>query len=129
MAEHLKLRYGDTVEVRFIDLAHGMPKDPEDRAVAEKIRSQGLMLPLVAINGMPKIRGIIAAIYSGRARYRTLVIEKAVPGGQVAVTDHLENYAGFPDGVSGMELGQRMLQQAEKYGVEVAYDEVTALEL
>jgi len=71
--------------------------------------------------------GLAAALYAARARRRTLVIERGVTGGQIALTSVVENYPGF-DEVEGFELGQMMQRQAEKYGAETAYTEVTGLE-
>lgn len=68
--------------------------------------------------------GLTAAIYTARARRRTAVFERLVTGGQIATTDIVENYPGFPQGVNGFDLAQLMLQQAEKFGVQVNYDGV-----
>ncbi len=71
--------------------------------------------------------GLSAAIYAARSGYSTLLVEKAFPGGQIANASHVENYPGFADGVSGMELGQLMHRQAEAQGAETLMAEVTAL--
>lgn len=68
--------------------------------------------------------GLTAGIYSGRARIKTLLIEKIAPGGQTASTDIIENYPGFPEAISGAELMERMAKQAERFGLETALDEV-----
>jgi len=60
--------------------------------------------------------GLTAALYAARALRRTVVFEKAVSGGQIALTQLLENYPGFPDGVGGIELSEAMQRQAERYG-------------
>ncbi|MCK6565926.1 MAG: thioredoxin-disulfide reductase [Dehalococcoidia bacterium] len=72
--------------------------------------------------------GLTAAIYAGRARRRTAVFERMVTGGQIATTDTVENFPGFPQGVNGFDLAQLMLQQAEKFGAEVKYEGVESLE-
>jgi thioredoxin reductase (NADPH) len=71
--------------------------------------------------------GLSAAIYAARARIRTLVLEKMMPGGQVVLNSVIENYPGFPEGVSGFELAQRMAQQATRFGANIQTVEVTGL--
>lgn len=71
--------------------------------------------------------GLTAAIYAGRARLDTVVIDRGVPGGQVATTDMVENYPGFPNGVSGVELAGLMSEQAERFGARVEMLEVEGL--
>jgi len=71
--------------------------------------------------------GLAAGLYAARARRRTLLIERKVTGGQIALTAIIENYPGIEE-VDGFELGQIMQRQAEKYGMEMAYSEVTSLE-
>lgn len=71
--------------------------------------------------------GLSAAIYAARARRNTIVFEGNVTGGQIATTDLVENYPGFPDGVNGFDLAQLFLQQAMKFGAEVAYERVGSL--
>ena len=73
--------------------------------------------------------GLACAIYAARARIRTLVLEKMMPGGQVVLNSVIENYPGFPDGVSGFELGQRMAQQATRFGANLETIEVTGLSI
>ena len=68
--------------------------------------------------------GLAAAIYAGRARRQTLVLEKGVPGGQILLTDWIENYPGFPDGIAPFELMEKFRQQAEKFGAEFKMDEI-----
>lgn len=63
--------------------------------------------------------GLTAALYASRARARTVVFEQGIPGGQIVTTDWVENYPGFPKGLSGQELGDLMLAQAEEFGAEV----------
>ncbi|HEY3318035.1 MAG TPA: thioredoxin-disulfide reductase [Coriobacteriia bacterium] len=60
--------------------------------------------------------GLAAALYSARALVNTVVFESGLPGGQIVTTDRLENYPGFPEGISGPEIGLLMHQQAEKFG-------------
>jgi len=71
--------------------------------------------------------GLAAGLYAARARRRTLLLERKVTGGQIALTATIENYPGIEE-VDGFELGQIMQRQAEKYGMEVGFAEVTSLE-
>ena len=73
--------------------------------------------------------GWTAGVYAGRARLSPLLITGSAPGGQMALTSEIENYPGFPQGLSGQELTQLMQQQAERFGTRVQMDEVTAIEL
>ena len=82
---------------------------------------------VIIIGGGPA--GLSAGLYASRARLSTLLIEKAIFGGQIANAAHVENYPGFPDGISGLELSQVMYRQAMKYGLETISDTVTAIEL
>lgn len=73
--------------------------------------------------------GLSAALYAGRACLKTLLIEKAMPGGQITLTNDIENYPGqLLEGESGFSLTERMGQQADKFGVARAYDEITAVD-
>ena len=61
--------------------------------------------------------GLAVTIYAARAGLRTCVLERGVPGGQMATADWVENYPGFPEGVAGVELGLKMEEQARRFGV------------
>ena len=63
--------------------------------------------------------GLPAALYAGRAGFDTLVIERGGVGGQAAVTERLDNFPGFPEGISGDEFADRLQRQAERFGVEI----------
>ncbi|NLG08713.1 MAG: thioredoxin-disulfide reductase [Deinococcales bacterium] len=80
---------------------------------------------VVIIGGGPA--GLTAGIYAGRADLDTVIIEKALPGGQISQTEEVENYPGFPEPVSGAELSQRMVAQAERFGARIVMDEVSGL--
>ena len=69
-----------------------------------------------------------AGIYTGRGRLNTLILEKGIPGGQILLTDFVENYPGFPDGVVPFELMERFRTQAEKFGAKIMQDEVDKIE-
>ncbi len=77
---------------------------------------------IVIIGGGPA--GLTAAIYTGRGQLDTVVLEKGLPGGQIAQTEEVENYPGFDEAVSGPELAQRMQRQAEKFGARIVMDDV-----
>ena len=73
--------------------------------------------------------GMTAAIYAARAGYKTAILEHGVPGGQAATTDMIENYPGFPEGISGPELMMKFFEQTQTFGVEMIYEQVQSVEL
>ncbi|MCL6620588.1 MAG: thioredoxin-disulfide reductase [Syntrophobacterales bacterium] len=77
---------------------------------------------VIIIGGGPA--GLTAGIYTGRARLKALLVEKLIHGGQMMTTDLVENYPGFPEGISGPELSDRMRRQAERFGLEIITGEV-----
>lgn len=77
---------------------------------------------VIIIGGGPA--GLTAGIYTGRARLKALLVEKLIHGGQMMTTDLVENYPGFPEGISGPELSDRMRKQAERFGLEIISGEV-----
>jgi thioredoxin reductase (NADPH) len=68
--------------------------------------------------------GLAAAIYTGRARLGTLILERATPGGQILLTGEIENYPGFPNRISTFQLMEDFRKQAEKFGAKIVLDEV-----
>jgi len=72
---------------------------------------------IVIIGGGPA--GLTAGLYAARARMNVLLLEKAMPGGQILITDRVENFPGFPDGVSGPELAGLMEKQALGFGLTI----------
>ena len=73
--------------------------------------------------------GLTAAIYAARARRSTVVFEGRVTGGQIATTDIVENYPGFPAGANGFDLAMSFQQQAERFGADLVYERVERLEV
>ena len=82
---------------------------------------------MVIIGGGPG--GYTAALYAARAGLKTIVLEKLSAGGQMALTQQIDNYPGFPEGVDGFELGEKMQQQAQRFGAETEYAEVYSVDL
>ncbi len=68
--------------------------------------------------------GMTAAIYTGRSLLKTLILEKIGSGGQAALTELIENYPGFPHGINGYELSQKMEEQAKNFGASFDYADV-----
>ncbi len=77
---------------------------------------------LIIIGGGPA--GLTAGIYAGRARLCAVLLEKLIHGGQMMTTDLVENYPGFPEGITGFELSDRMRKQAERFGLLIKNAEV-----
>ena len=69
-----------------------------------------------------------AGVYAARGGLDVVLLEKEIPGGQAVITDLIENYPGFPDGISGFELAERMKSQAEAFGAEIETAEVVGIE-
>jgi thioredoxin reductase (NADPH) len=78
---------------------------------------------VIIIGGGPA--GLTAGLYCARSRLNTLLIEKGIMGGQITNAERVENYPGFPKGISGIELGQLIHEQATGYGLETLLAEVT----
>jgi len=81
----------------------------------------------IIIGGGPA--GLTAGIYLSRARMDTLLIEKAMPGGQAILTEIIENYPGFPHGITGPELMQKMEEQAVRFGLKIEYGETEEVKI
>ena len=82
---------------------------------------------VVIIGGGPS--GLTAGLYTARAKLNGLLIEKGLVGGQIVNAERVDNYPGFPEGISGSELGELMYQQAAKYGLKTIIAEATGLKL
>ncbi len=81
--------------------------------------------PVVMIGAGPS--ALAAAIYTTREGIATTLYEKGVVGGLAAITDKIDNYPGFPDGVPGMELADNLRKQAERFGAKIDYGDVSTL--
>lgn len=94
---------------------------PGDRQIADKVGLQtsasGPFYDLVVVGGGPA--GLAAAVYGASEGLRTLVVEEKAPGGQAGMSSRIENYLGFPGGLSGGELARRAVSQARRFGVEI----------
>jgi thioredoxin reductase (NADPH) len=95
--------------------------EPSNDELADRIglvrEATDLEYDVVIIGGGPT--GLTTSIYAARENQTVLVVEKSAPGGQAGVTERFDNYPGFPDGVSGSELADRFVRQAQRYGVEI----------
>lgn len=100
-----------------------------DNRIPESQASKGLTEPIdVAIIGAGPA-GMTAALYAARAGFQAVMFERIAPGGQLATTEHVENYPGFPDGTLGFELAWAMKRQADNFGAQTVNEEVTAVDL
>ncbi len=94
---------------------------PENREIADRVGLQtSADMPfydLVVVGAGPA--GLAAAVYGASEGLRTLVVERKAPGGQAGMSSRIENYLGFPGGVSGAELARRAVTQARRFGVEI----------
>lgn len=95
--------------------------EPSNEELAEKIGLERVAMQhvydVIIIGGGPA--GLTTAIYAARENLETLIIDSKGLGGQAGVTERLDNYPGFPDGIGGTELADRFVKQAERYGVEM----------
>ncbi len=82
---------------------------------------------VVIVGGGPA--GLTAGLYTSRGRLTSLLIERGITGGQIVNAELVENFPGFPEGISGVDLGDLLSQQASRYGLETVNAEVTGLEL
>ena len=93
-------------------------QEEQPREMVEQKEDQ--IYDLIVVGGAPA--GLTAAIYAGRAVLKTLVLVGPLAGGQVATTALVENFPGFPEGIAGAELAQRMQSQAERFGTQIVME-------
>ncbi len=95
--------------------------EPSNAELATKLglntKAQCEFYDLIIVGGGPT--ALTAAIYIARDGYDVLVIERSGLGGQAGITERLDNYPGFPEGVTGTEFADRIIQQARRFGVEL----------
>jgi len=95
--------------------------EPPLPAVADKIglrtRAQANFYDLAIVGGGPA--GLAAAVYGASEGLRTVMIEREAPGGQAGLSSRIENYLGFPSGLTGSDLARRAVAQAKRFGVEI----------
>ena len=82
---------------------------------------------MIVVGGGPG--GYTAALYAARAGLDTVILEKLSAGGQMALTEQIDNYPGFEDGIDGFSLGEKMKRGTERFGVETKLTEVLSLDL
>ncbi|MDH3344089.1 MAG: FAD-dependent oxidoreductase, partial [Desulfobacteraceae bacterium] len=82
---------------------------------------------LVIIGGGPA--GLTAGLYAARARLKVILIEKIVVGGQIVISDWIENYPGFPEGLSGSDLAQRLTEQAKRFDLNIENNAAVSVDL
>jgi thioredoxin reductase (NADPH) len=95
--------------------------EPSNAELAAKLglrtKAERSFYDVIVIGAGPA--GLTAALYTAREGLDTLVIEKSAPGGQVGITQFLDNYPGFEEGISGEEFARRLTRQAQRFGVEI----------
>ena len=104
-----------------------MPTVKLEPKVAAVIKEGRSPFELIIIGGGPA--GLTAGIYAKRAGIDAILIEKALPGGLITTTELVENYPGFPEGVSGIDLGQKLEDQAKKNGLDIIFGKAVRIEV
>jgi len=93
-------------------------------AIGLKVRPEGDFYDLVIVGGGPS--GLAASVYGASEGLRTLMVERDAPGGQAGLSSKIENYLGFPAGLSGADLARRAVAQAKKFEVEIVSPQVVS---
>jgi thioredoxin reductase (NADPH) len=123
----------DSLSLPLVLLANGESLiQPSIPTVAEKIglrtQAEKPFYDLIIVGGGPA--GLAAAVYGASEGLRTVMIEREAPGGQAGTSSRIENYLGFPVGLSGSDLTRRAVTQAKRFGVEIlAPQEVTGIRI
>jgi thioredoxin reductase (NADPH) len=127
----LALFGGDLAKLPVVLFSDGtLLADPTPREIAERLglrtRAETSFYDLLIVGGGPA--GLAAAVYGASEGLRTVMIERDAPGGQAGMSSRIENYLGFPSGLSGADLARRAVAQARRFGVEILTpQEVTKL--
>lgn len=119
--ELLSLHALDTSDLPAVFMEDGsVLRNPDVRALASQVgmnpQAKSDIYDVAIIGAGPA--GLAAAVYGGSEGLKTLLIEKRAPGGQAGTSSRIENYLGFPKGLSGQELTRRALTQATRFGME-----------
>lgn len=116
-----KINDGKRVVPTIVFPDGGILTEPSNAELAQKLgiatRAEKTYYDVIVIGGGPA--GLTAALYLSREGFETLVIEKSAPGGQAGVTQIIENFPGFDEGITGAEFADRLTRQAQRFGVEV----------
>lgn len=104
-------------------LLEGIPADVAQK-VGLRTRAQTSFYDLAIVGGGPA--GLAAAVYGASEGLHTVMIEREAPGGQAGMSSRIENYLGFPTGLSGADLARRAVVQAQRFGVEILSQEAVA---
>src|SRR5881296_685089 len=107
-------------------LLEGVPNEVAQK-VGLRTRAQTSFYDLAIVGGGPA--GLAAAVYGASEGLHTVIIEREAPGGQAGMSSRIENYLGFPGGLSGGDLARRAVDQARSFGVEIVSAEATAVRL
>jgi thioredoxin reductase (NADPH) len=105
-------------------LLEGVPADVAQK-VGLRTRAQTDFYDLAIVGGGPA--GLAAAVYGASEGLHTVMIEREAPGGQAGMSSRIENYLGFPTGLSGADLARRAVVQAQRFGVEILAQEVVGV--
>jgi thioredoxin reductase (NADPH) len=105
-------------------LLEGVPADVAQK-VGLRTRAQTNFYQLAIVGGGPA--GLAAAVYGASEGLSTVIIEREAPGGQAGMSSRIENYLGFPAGLSGTDLARRAVAQAQRFGVEILAQEVVGV--
>jgi thioredoxin reductase (NADPH) len=115
-------RFAEAPQLPLVVLPEGeILENPDLARVAERVglpmQAQKPFYDLAIVGGGPS--GLATAVYGGSEGLRTVLIEREAPGGQAGTSSRIENYLGFPSGLSGADLSRRAVAQARKFGVEI----------